>query len=80
MLNYFHFMYFSFSEMPSPVRSKLSWTWREGRMRMYYLVARSLVRLHLKVLHELDADGCSPITSEDSCISPTFTGKIPLNW
>ncbi|XP_018645011.1 hypothetical protein Smp_091870 [Schistosoma mansoni] len=60
-------------EMPSPVRSKLSWTWREGRMRMYYLVARSLVRLHLKVLHELDADGCSPITSEDSCISPTFT-------
>ncbi|CAH8669225.1 unnamed protein product [Schistosoma rodhaini] len=60
-------------EMPSPVRSKLSWTWREGRMRMYYLVARSLVRLHLKVLHELDADGCSPINSDDFCISPTFT-------
>lgn len=60
-------------EMPLTVRSKLSWTWREGRMHMYYLVARSLVGLHLKVLHELDADGYSPMNSEDFCISPTFT-------
>ncbi|CAH8651184.1 unnamed protein product [Schistosoma margrebowiei] len=60
-------------EMPLTVSSKLSWTWREGRMRMYYLVARSLVGLHLKALHELDADGYSTMNSEDFCISPTFT-------
>ncbi|CAH8631220.1 unnamed protein product [Schistosoma intercalatum] len=64
-------------EMPLTVSSKLSWTWREGRMRMYYLVARSLVGLHLKALHELDVDGYSPMNSEDFCISPTFTDDCP---
>ncbi|CAH8640962.1 unnamed protein product [Schistosoma guineensis] len=64
-------------EMPLTVSSKLSWTWREGRMRMYYLVARSLVGLHLKALHELDADGYNPMNSEDFCISPTFTDDCP---
>ncbi|CAH8621772.1 unnamed protein product [Schistosoma mattheei] len=63
--------------MPLTVSSKLSWTWREGRMRMYYLVARSLVGLHLKALHELDADGYSPMNSEEFCISPTFTDDGP---
>lgn len=74
------YLFFSFTEIPLTVSSRLSWTWREGRMRMYYLVARSLVGLHLKALHELDADGYNPMNSEDFCISPTFTGKIPLNW
>ncbi|CAH8651777.1 unnamed protein product [Schistosoma bovis] len=64
-------------EIPLTVSSKLSWTWREGRMRMYYLVARSLVGLHLKALHELDADGYNPMNSEDFCISPTFTDDFP---
>ncbi|KAH9578528.1 hypothetical protein MS3_00000167 [Schistosoma haematobium] len=64
-------------EIPLTVSSKLSWTWREGRMRMYYLVARSLVGLHLKALHELDADGYNPMNSEDFCISPTFTDDCP---
>ncbi|CAH8649996.1 unnamed protein product [Schistosoma curassoni] len=64
-------------EIPLTVSSRLSWTWREGRMRMYYLVARSLVGLHLKALHELDADGYNPMNSEDFCISPTFTDDCP---
>ncbi|VDP58241.1 unnamed protein product, partial [Schistosoma curassoni] len=64
-------------KIPLTVSSRLSWTWREGRMRMYYLVARSLVGLHLKALHELDADGYNPMNSEDFCISPTFTDDCP---
>ncbi|CAH8577676.1 unnamed protein product [Schistosoma turkestanicum] len=59
------------TETTTPRGRELSWSWREGRMRTYYLIARALVGFHLKVLHEMDTDGCSPMNSEDFCISPT---------
>ncbi|TNN16043.1 hypothetical protein EWB00_000803 [Schistosoma japonicum] len=63
-------------EMPMVVHSKgltLSLTWCDGRMRIYCFIAHALVGLHLKVLHELGTDGCSPLNYEEFCISPTVT-------
>nr|CAH8871594.1 unnamed protein product [Trichobilharzia regenti] len=63
-------------ERPLIVRTKsqtVSWIWREGRIRVYSFLARTLVGLHLKVLCDVDTEGCNTTISGDFCVSPTST-------
>ncbi|CAH8870685.1 unnamed protein product [Trichobilharzia szidati] len=63
-------------ERPLIVRKNtqtVSWTWREGRIHIYSSLARTLVGLHLKVLCDVDTEGCNTTISGEFCVSPTLT-------